>query len=78
MIIFLIEWEIQIINFGTQKFLVVGKKKKKNHNTLYKSLNKIDHLKKIVFLSFISKNIIDIFFFLRKKKCNRLISIECT
>ena len=55
MIIFLREWEIQIINLELKNVSCrEKKKKKKNHNTLYKILNNIDHLKK--------KNSISIFY----------------
>ena len=63
MIIFLREWVIQIINFVTQNFSC----RKKNHNTLYKSLNNIDHLKKEQY-----------FYFLSQKEKNGIISIKCT
>ena len=59
MIIFLREWEIQIINFEFKNFSC----KKKNHNTIYKSLNNIGHLK---------KNSISIFYHKKKRKKNNI------
>ena len=48
------------------KILVV-EKKKKNHNTLYTSLNNIDHLKKEYYFCLLSQ-----------KKKKGIISIKCT